>query len=77
MDRLTERRPNERERVRLRREEQTKERMRFLWTLLGVLIVILIVAIVYEVGLGYGAIEPGSRRIEESAGLIGSAVRLL
>ncbi len=30
MDRLTEEKPRERERVHLRQEEQTKERMRFL-----------------------------------------------
>ncbi|MCC8102065.1 MAG: hypothetical protein LIP11_07325 [Clostridiales bacterium] len=48
---------------RRRRDEETDAKMRLLWGILFLLIVILIVAIIYEVVLGYGSLETGSERM--------------
>ncbi|MCD7832629.1 MAG: hypothetical protein LUH00_01365 [Lachnospiraceae bacterium] len=48
---------------RRRRDEETDAKMRLLWGVLFVLIVVLVVAIIYEVVLGYGSLETGSERM--------------
>ncbi len=47
------------------KEEETKSRMRVLWTILIVLVLALIAAIVYEIVLGNGMQQTGSERMEE------------
>jgi len=48
---------------RRRRDEETDAKMRLLWGILLALIVVLVVAIFYEVVLGYGSLETGSERM--------------
>ncbi|MCC8044646.1 MAG: hypothetical protein LIP12_03990, partial [Clostridiales bacterium] len=52
---------------RRRRDEETEFKMRVLWILLGILVVLLIIAIVFEVILGYGSRETGSERMGAAA----------
>ncbi|MCD8013785.1 MAG: MSCRAMM family adhesin SdrC [Lachnospiraceae bacterium] len=52
---------------RRRRDEETDAKMRLLWAILGVLVVILVAAIVYEIVLGNGTRETGSQRMSGSA----------
>lgn len=59
---------------RRRREEETEAKMRLLWGILGILVVILIAAIIYEFVLGYGMKETGAQRmgeLEQETALLG------
>ncbi|MCD7745289.1 MAG: hypothetical protein LUI13_08440 [Lachnospiraceae bacterium] len=51
---------------RRRKDEETDAKMRILWALFGVLVVLLVIAIVYEIVLGNGTKETGSQRMSES-----------
>ncbi|MCD8074091.1 MAG: hypothetical protein LUF27_03480 [Lachnospiraceae bacterium] len=48
---------------RRRRDEETDAKMRLLWGVLFVLIVVLVAAMIYEVVLEYGSLETGSERM--------------
>ncbi|MCD7814135.1 MAG: hypothetical protein LUH20_08855 [Lachnospiraceae bacterium] len=52
---------------RRRRDEETDAKMRLLWGVLFVLIVVLVAAMIYEVVLGYGSLETGSERMGTNA----------
>ncbi len=52
---------------RRRKDIETDAKMRRLWALLGVLVVILVAAIVYEIVLGHASTETGSQRMNQAA----------
>lgn len=51
---------------RRRKDIETDAKMRRLWALLGILVVILVVAIVYEIVLGHVNVETGSQRMNQA-----------
>lgn len=46
-----------------RREQENAQKMKILFVILGVLVVLLVAVMVYEIGLGHGIKETGSERI--------------
>lgn len=46
-----------------RREQENTQKIRILSVILGILVVILIAAMIYEIGLGHGLAETGSERM--------------
>ena len=48
-----------------RREQENEAKMRSLWSVLGVLVVLLVAAIIYEIVLGHGIRQTGSERMAQ------------
>ncbi len=59
--------PEEPQKKKRKREQQAETKLRALWCVFGVLVVLLVAAIVYEIVLGNGTKETGAQRMERES----------